>query len=104
LRKFGGRRTASSTGHDQLEGRPIHIDPEKQPICKLPGLEPDANVRWRSSQIGSITECLERELILGLIGKVRDQGILDGGWGMGDAAMAISPSAPQGAVTTSPPA
>jgi ubiquinone biosynthesis O-methyltransferase len=64
--------------------------PEQQPVCDLPGLGPGAYARWRASEIGSITERLERELILGLIGKARDRRILDVGCGDGDLAVHLA--------------
>lgn len=63
---------------------------EQQPICDLPGLTPDAYARWRASEVGAITERLERQLILDLIGEVRDRRILDVGCGDGDLAVELA--------------
>lgn len=63
---------------------------EQQPICDLPELTPDAYARWRASEVGAITERLERRLILDLIGEVRDQRILDVGCGDGDLAVELA--------------
>jgi SAM-dependent methyltransferase len=63
---------------------------EQQPIFDLPGLSPDAYARWRASEVGAITERLERQLILDLIGEVRDRRILDVGCGDGDLAVHLA--------------
>jgi ubiquinone biosynthesis O-methyltransferase len=63
---------------------------EQQPICDLPELGPDTYARWRASQIGAITERLERQLILDLIGEVHDRSILDVGCGDGDFAVHLA--------------
>jgi ubiquinone biosynthesis O-methyltransferase len=63
---------------------------EQQPTFDLPGLSPDAYARWRASEVGAITERLERQLILDLIGEVRDRRILDVGCGDGDLAVHLA--------------
>jgi len=63
---------------------------EQQPICDLPDLGPDAYARWRASEVGVITERLERELILDLIGDVDDRRVLDVGCGDGDLAVDLA--------------
>jgi ubiquinone biosynthesis O-methyltransferase len=63
---------------------------EQQPICDLPELGPDTYARWRASEVGAITERLERQLILDLIGEVRDRRILDVGCGDGDLAVHLA--------------
>jgi SAM-dependent methyltransferase len=50
-------------------------------------LEPEAYVDWRASDIGEITERLERRLILELLGDVSSRDILD--VGCGDGALAV---------------
>jgi hypothetical protein len=42
-------------------------------------LAPDVYAAWRTSQVGALTDCLERRLILELLQDVRDHGILDVG-------------------------
>jgi ubiquinone biosynthesis O-methyltransferase len=63
---------------------------KQQPIDDLSGLGPDAYARWRTSEVGAITERLERRLILDLIGDVRDRCILDVGCGDGDLAVDLA--------------
>jgi len=63
-------------------GQPRQLD--------LPGLDPQAYARWRASEIGAITERLERELILELIGEVHGRRILDVGCGDGDLAARLA--------------
>ena len=45
----------------------------------LPNLGPDVYAKWRASEIGAITEQLQRRLILILLGDVRGRHVLDGG-------------------------
>jgi SAM-dependent methyltransferase len=52
-------------------------------------LGPDAYAAWRSSEIGEVTERLERQLILELIGGVSGRSVLDVGCGDGDLAVAL---------------
>jgi ubiquinone biosynthesis O-methyltransferase len=61
-----------------------------EPTCDLPGLDPDTYARWRASQVGMITERVERRLILDLIGDVRGESVLDVGCGDGDLAVQLS--------------
>ncbi len=63
---------------------------EARPVCELPGLDPDSYTRWRASDVGAITERLERRLILDLVGDVRGRGVLDVGCGDGDLAVELS--------------
>lgn len=51
--------------------------------CPLPELGPEAYERWRASEIGELTERLERQLILELVGDVAGLRILDVGCGDG---------------------
>jgi SAM-dependent methyltransferase len=52
-------------------------------------LGPDVYAAWRSSEIGEVTEHLERQLILELIGKVNGRSVLDIGCGDGDLAVTL---------------
>ena len=63
---------------------------EVEPVCDLPGLRPEDYARWRASQVGAITESVERRLILDLIGDVRGKTVLDVGCGDGDLAIELS--------------
>jgi len=62
-----------------------------QMTSELPcGLGPDAYSRWRASEIGGITDRLERQLILELVGDVKGCKILDVGCGDGEFAVELS--------------
>lgn len=63
---------------------------EAQPVCDLPGLLPEDYARWRGSEVGAITERLERQLILELVGDVRGRSVLDVGCGDGDLAVLLA--------------
>jgi ubiquinone/menaquinone biosynthesis C-methylase UbiE len=52
-------------------------------------LGPDAYARWRASEIGAITDRLERQLILGLVGDVSGCRVLDVGCGDGEFAVEL---------------
>src|SRR6476469_5268689 len=54
---------------------------------ELPGLGPDIYRQWRASDIGTITEALQRRLIFDLLGNVRGLRVLD--LGCGDGSLAI---------------
>ncbi|MFZ1413912.1 MAG: methyltransferase domain-containing protein [Defluviicoccus sp.] len=49
----------------------------------------EAYARWRKSSLGSITDALERWLLLELIGDVRGRTVLDVGCGDGELAVAL---------------
>ena len=51
---------------------------------QLPSVGPDAYVRWRANEVGAITERLERQLMLELLGDVSRKNILDVGCGDGE--------------------
>ncbi|MEZ5850938.1 MAG: class I SAM-dependent methyltransferase [Hyphomicrobiaceae bacterium] len=53
----------------------------------LPNLGPDAYARWRDSDLGRITEHLERRLMRDLVGDVAGETLLDVGCGDGDFAL-----------------
>jgi hypothetical protein len=50
-----------------------------EPARAIPELGPEDYVRWRASAIGAITEDLERQLILELVGDVTGFRVLDVG-------------------------
>ena len=60
-----------------------------EPDCDIPNLWPEVYARWRTSQIGSITDRLERELILELVGDVNGCKVLDVGCGDGELAVEL---------------
>ena len=60
-----------------------------EPDCDIPNLWPEVYARWRTSQIGSITDRLERELILELVGGVNGCKVLDVGCGDGELAVEL---------------
>lgn len=68
-----------------------------KPACNLPELGPDIYARWRASELGTITERLERKLILTLLGDVSGRTVLDVGCGDGDLALEL---AMRGAIVT----
>lgn len=60
------------------------------PACDLPGLTPELYARWRASALGSLTEALERRLVLRHIGDVAGRDILEIGCGDGDLAVRLA--------------
>lgn len=54
----------------------------------VPDLDPEVYSRWRTSQIGAITEYFESQLILELAGNVSGRAVLD--IGCGDGALTVS--------------
>lgn len=64
---------------------------------ELPELGPDAYARWRASELGAITERLERQLIRELVGDVSGKRVLDVGCGDGEFAIEL---AKRGAIVT----
>ena len=65
----------SSTSQDQCDRR------------ALPGLDPQVYAKWRATELGRITEGIERRLMLELIGDVRGLRVLE--VGCGDGALAV---------------
>ena len=60
---------------------------ETCPQGAVPGLDPQVYAKWRASELGSITEGLERRLMLELIGDVSGKRVLE--VGCGDGALAV---------------
>ena len=56
----------------------------------IPDLGPDVYRRWRASNVGIITERLERQLLLDLVGDLRGRKILDLGCGDGTFAIELA--------------
>jgi len=56
----------------------------------VPDLGPDVYARWRASELGALTEQLERQVVLDRIGDVSGRSVLDLGCGDGDLAIALS--------------
>jgi ubiquinone/menaquinone biosynthesis C-methylase UbiE len=66
-------------------------DEDKPPINpRRADLGPDTYARWRASEIGAITEGLERRLILEVAGGVAERTVLDVGCGDGDLAVELA--------------
>jgi ubiquinone biosynthesis O-methyltransferase len=65
----------------------MHISGQPRAI---PELGPDVYARWRASKIGAITEQLERQLILELVGDIKGRSILDVGCGDGELAVELA--------------
>jgi ubiquinone biosynthesis O-methyltransferase len=59
----------------------------KEPPRAVPSLAPETYVTWRASDLGTITERIERQLIIELVGDIRGKRVLD--VGCGDGALAI---------------
>jgi ubiquinone biosynthesis O-methyltransferase len=59
----------------------------RKPVCALPDLGPEAYAGWRASDIGTVTERLERALVLELAGELSGRRALD--IGCGDGALAL---------------
>ena len=57
-------------------------------ICR--GLTPQLYARWRASELGTITERLERRVVLEHIGEVAEKRILEIGCGDGDLAVTLA--------------
>ncbi|HVC61050.1 MAG TPA: class I SAM-dependent methyltransferase [Acetobacteraceae bacterium] len=60
-----------------------------QPGTALPDLGPEVYARWRASELGALTERIERKLVLDLVGDAGGRSILDLGCGDGDLAIAL---------------
>lgn len=58
--------------------------------CAIPELTPAVYARWRASELGTITERLERKLMCDLIGDVTGKAVLEIGCGDGDFAVALA--------------
>ncbi|MEZ5815990.1 MAG: methyltransferase domain-containing protein [Hyphomicrobiaceae bacterium] len=53
----------------------------------LPGLDPEVYARWRATELGRITEMIERRLMLDLIGDIGGKRVLE--VGCGDGALSV---------------
>lgn len=62
-------------------------DAKRRDQGAIPGLDPAVYARWRASELGAITERLERRLMLELIGPVEGRRVLE--IGCGDGALAV---------------
>ncbi len=60
-----------------------------QPGLAVPDLGPEVYARWRASELGMLTERLERDVVLQRIGCVEGQSVLDIGCGDGDLALEL---------------
>jgi ubiquinone biosynthesis O-methyltransferase len=69
---------------------PARLMSSPEPASAIPDLGPDAYARWRASELGSITERLERQLILELVGDVEGCRVLDVGCGDGKLAVELT--------------
>jgi ubiquinone biosynthesis O-methyltransferase len=70
---------------------------KSEPACDLPEFRPEVYARWRASEIGAITERLEGQLILELVGDVGGCRVLDVGCGDGAFALELTK---RGAIVT----
>jgi SAM-dependent methyltransferase len=68
----------------------VFRDNPSSSACDLPGLTPAFYTRWRASELGNITEGLERRLVLEHIGDVAGRDILEIGCGDGDLAVQLA--------------
>jgi SAM-dependent methyltransferase len=58
--------------------------------CPLPDLSPETYARWRATELGPITEDLQHDLMLHLIGNVTRKKVLEIGCGDGKLAVELS--------------
>lgn len=58
--------------------------------CPVPELTPQVYACWRASELGSLTEALERQLILEGLGDVSGKSVLEIGCGDGDFAVTLA--------------
>ena len=64
--------------------------PEACPQGAIPGLDPQVYAKWRASELGAITEGLERRLMLELIGGVSGKRVREVGCGDGGLAVELA--------------
>lgn len=57
--------------------------------CPVPKLGPESYARWRASELGALTERLERQIILELVGDVSGRQVLDVGCGDGELSLEL---------------
>jgi len=69
------------------DSSPAQMGSPRKVACSVPYLGPEVYRRWRESDLGSVTERLEQDLILGLVGNVADCQVLD--IGCGDGVLAV---------------
>ena len=65
------------------------VPPTPTARCPLPDLGPASYARWRASELGAITEGLQHNLILRLIGDARGKRVLEIGCGDGKLAVEL---------------
>jgi 2-polyprenyl-3-methyl-5-hydroxy-6-metoxy-1,4-benzoquinol methylase len=58
--------------------------------CAVPGLTPEVYAKWRASELGRITEGIERGIMLEMIGDVSGKRVLEIGCGDGDLAVKLA--------------
>lgn len=73
----------------RIDSSPAQMGSPRRVACTVPFLGPEVYRRWRESELGSVTERLEQDLILNLAGDVANCRVLDIGCGDGVLAVAL---------------